>query len=184
MDFVWSRDDIAEILFNQRQTAHDWNDALEADSESEAGQLLSIVRDDAAAVLRLLSPREEAAPFADTIAAFEAGLARANAKIEMLAGPPGFRQRAEDTALKLAQERISHEQTKTALAESERKVREAGEAFELTLRGAVESAFQEGRESCSGTDRHSGSRAWNSSRAKAMLAQRAAKPAEEGETNA
>jgi hypothetical protein len=47
-------DEIAEVLFNQRQTAHDFEAAKHADPESDAGTLLSITRDDAGAVLQLL----------------------------------------------------------------------------------------------------------------------------------
>jgi hypothetical protein len=50
-----SRDDVAGVLFNQRKTSHDFDAALEADPESDAGTLLSICRDDADVVLQLFS---------------------------------------------------------------------------------------------------------------------------------
>lgn len=40
----------AEVLFNQRQTEHAWENAIEDDPESDAGTLASICRDDARAV--------------------------------------------------------------------------------------------------------------------------------------
>jgi hypothetical protein len=49
------RDEIARVLFEQRQTPHSWDLALEADPESDAGTLLSICRDDADAVLQTLA---------------------------------------------------------------------------------------------------------------------------------
>lgn len=47
------RDDIARVLFDQRQTQHDFDDAEDADPESDAGTLRSICFDDADAVLAL-----------------------------------------------------------------------------------------------------------------------------------
>lgn len=52
-------DVIAEILFNQRQTNHVWSEAVEADTESDAGTLASICRDDAKAVLSSISHARE-----------------------------------------------------------------------------------------------------------------------------
>lgn len=48
----FTADDIAEILFVQRQTGWCWEDAIDADTESDKGTLVSIVRDDAIAILK------------------------------------------------------------------------------------------------------------------------------------
>lgn len=53
-------DDIAQVLFDQRQTGYAWADAIEADAESDEGTLVSIVRDDAKAVLAALHPQSAA----------------------------------------------------------------------------------------------------------------------------
>ena len=50
-----SREDVARVLFDQRGTKHDFDDAEDADAESDAGTLRSICFDDADAVLRLLA---------------------------------------------------------------------------------------------------------------------------------
>jgi hypothetical protein len=50
---VTDREDIARVLFNQRQTGHDFDDAADADAESDAGTLRSIVFDDADAIIAL-----------------------------------------------------------------------------------------------------------------------------------
>lgn len=47
-----SIDDVAQVLFEQRSDER-WIDAIEADVESDAGELVSICRDDAAAVFDL-----------------------------------------------------------------------------------------------------------------------------------
>lgn len=48
-----SMDDIAEVLFSQRGTPYRWERAIDADPLSDEGTLVSIVRDDARAVLAL-----------------------------------------------------------------------------------------------------------------------------------
>lgn len=47
-------DEIAAVLFAQRQTPYVWADAIDAPAESDEGTLVSICRDDAAAVLAAL----------------------------------------------------------------------------------------------------------------------------------
>lgn len=62
-----TRDDIAQVLFEQRQPPYSWEDALVAEPESDAGSLLSICRDDADAVLaRLAIPRPDPLPVGRT----------------------------------------------------------------------------------------------------------------------
>ena len=61
-------DDVARILFDQRQTPHVFDEALNADLESDEGALLDICRDDARAVLRHLSrPSTEAEALAKAL---------------------------------------------------------------------------------------------------------------------
>lgn len=48
-------DGVAEVLFEQRQTGWMWAAAVEADLDTEYGQLVDIVRDDARAVLKFLA---------------------------------------------------------------------------------------------------------------------------------
>jgi hypothetical protein len=50
-----NREVIARVLFSQRQTPHDFDDAADADPESDAGTLYSIVWDDADAVVASLT---------------------------------------------------------------------------------------------------------------------------------
>jgi NTP pyrophosphatase (non-canonical NTP hydrolase) len=50
----YDRDEIARVLFQQRQTDHDWEDSQDADPDSDAGTLRSICFDDADAVIAAL----------------------------------------------------------------------------------------------------------------------------------
>jgi hypothetical protein len=50
-----SRDEIAKLLFDMRQSGHDWETAIDGDPESDAGELASICREDADEVLVLIS---------------------------------------------------------------------------------------------------------------------------------
>lgn len=55
---VPSVDNIAEVLFSQRGTPYSWERAIDADPLSDEGTLVSIVRDDARAVLALFAALE------------------------------------------------------------------------------------------------------------------------------
>lgn len=59
---IYDREEIAKVLFEQRQSPHDWEDSAEADPESDAGTLRSICFDDADAVIRAITPLGRTAP--------------------------------------------------------------------------------------------------------------------------